>query len=88
MKERLLICYKAARAPFLVVSLLPALLGGAMAAVNSSLHMGIFIASVIGVVMAHSTADFIDDYFDYKRATWGTRKSNSMTALLLTRRSR
>jgi 1,4-dihydroxy-2-naphthoate polyprenyltransferase len=74
MKEWLVIWLKAARAPFLVISFLPALLGGAIAAANGPIPMGIFIASVIGVVMAHSAADFIDDYFDYKKGNLGNKE--------------
>ncbi len=73
MKEWLVTWFKAARAPFLVVSLLPALLGGAVAAARGPISMGILIASVIGVVMAHSAADFIDDYFDYKKGNLGNK---------------
>lgn len=73
MKEWLVTWFKAARAPFLVVSLLPALLGGAVAASQNQIHMGIFIACVLGVVMAHSAADFIDDYFDYKKGNLGNK---------------
>ncbi len=74
LKEWLVTWLKAARAPFLVVSLLPALLGGAVAAANGFMHWGVFIASVIGVVMAHSAADFIDDYFDYKKGNLGNKE--------------
>lgn len=73
MKKWLVTWFKAARAPFLVVSLLPALLGGAISASRFPIHMGIFIAAVIGVVMAHSAADFIDDYFDYKKGNLGNK---------------
>jgi 1,4-dihydroxy-2-naphthoate polyprenyltransferase len=65
--------FKAARAPFLVVSFLPALLGGIVAVSNGPIHMGVFIAAVIGIVMAHSAADFIDDYFDYKKGNLGNK---------------
>jgi 1,4-dihydroxy-2-naphthoate octaprenyltransferase len=74
MKEWLVTWFKAARAPFLVVSLLPALLGGAIAAVQGPIHAGILIACVLGVVMAHSAADFIDDYFDYKKGNLGNKE--------------
>ncbi len=74
MRDWIVTWFKAARAPFLVVSLLPALLGGAVAAANGPIHMGIFIACIIGVVMAHSAADFIDDYFDYKKGNLGNKE--------------
>ncbi|GAP21587.1 prenyltransferase [Leptolinea tardivitalis] len=73
MKEWLLTWMKAARAPFLVVSLLPALLGGVMAASRGPINIGVFIAAVVGIVMAHSAADFIDDYFDYKKGNLGNK---------------
>jgi 1,4-dihydroxy-2-naphthoate octaprenyltransferase len=73
MKEWLVIWFKAARAPFLVISFLPAILGGVMAAVHGPINMGVFIASVIGIVMAHSAADFIDDYFDFKKGNLGNK---------------
>lgn len=74
MKEWLVTWFKAARAPFLVVSLLPALLGGVIAARYGPIHAGILIACVLGVVMAHSAADFIDDYFDYKKGNLGNKE--------------
>jgi 1,4-dihydroxy-2-naphthoate octaprenyltransferase len=73
MKAWLSTWFKAARAPFLVVSFLPALLGGIVAASNGPINMGVFIAAVIGIVMAHSAADFIDDYFDFKKGNLGNK---------------
>ena len=73
MKAWLSTWFKAARAPFLVVSFLPALLGGIVAASHGPINMGVFIAAVIGIVMAHSAADFIDDYFDYKKGNLGNK---------------
>ncbi|NMB54776.1 MAG: prenyltransferase [Leptolinea sp.] len=73
MREWLVTWFKAARAPFLVISFLPALLGGVVAAAHQPVHWGIFAACVIGVVMAHSAADFIDDYFDYKKGNLGNK---------------
>ena len=66
--------FKAARAPFLVVSLLPALLGGAIAAyVHGSVNVPAFILATFGIVMAHSAADFVDDYFDFKKGNLGNK---------------
>ncbi|NTU75303.1 MAG: prenyltransferase [Anaerolineaceae bacterium] len=73
MKAWLLTWFKAARAPFLVVSLLPALLAGAIAFSHGKLDVGIFIAATIGVVMAHSAGDFVDDYFDFKNGNLGNK---------------
>jgi len=74
MKDWFVTWFKAARAPFLVVSLLPALVGGIIAAATGPISTGIFIACVIGVVMAHSAADFIDDYFDFKKGNLGNKE--------------
>lgn len=73
MKRWLITWFKAARAPFLVVSLLPALLGGVMAAARGSFDVGIFLFATLGVVMAHSAADFVDDYFDFKKGNLGNK---------------
>jgi 1,4-dihydroxy-2-naphthoate octaprenyltransferase len=73
MKDWLVTWLKAARAPFLIISFLPAVLGGAIAAVHGPINMGVFIAAVIGIVMAHSAADFIDDYFDFKKGNLGNK---------------
>jgi 1,4-dihydroxy-2-naphthoate octaprenyltransferase len=73
MKAWLVIWFKAARAPFLVVSLLPALLGGAMAYLHGGFNLALFIATTVGIVMAHSAADFIDDYFDFKKGNLGNK---------------
>ncbi len=73
MKEWLITWFKAARAPFLVVSLLPCLLGGAMAYLRGSFNMLHFVLATIGIVMAHSAADFIDDYFDFKKGNLGNK---------------
>ncbi len=66
--------FKAARAPFLVVSFIPCLLGGAMAYASGSFDWMIFITVTVGIVMAHSAADFIDDYFDYKTGNLGNKE--------------
>jgi len=73
MKKWLVTWFKAARAPFLIISFLPAVLGGVIAAAHRPIDIGIFIAAVIGIVMAHSAADFIDDYFDYKKGNLGNK---------------
>lgn len=66
--------FKAARAPFLVVSFIPCLVGGAMAYSSGTFDWTIFIVATIGIVMAHSAADFIDDYFDYKTGNLGNKE--------------
>ncbi|HRY97609.1 MAG TPA: prenyltransferase [Bacteroidales bacterium] len=74
IKETLTIWFKAARAPFLVVSLLPSILGGVMAYSHHSFDWTIFILATIGIVMAHSAADFIDDYYDYINGNLGNKE--------------
>jgi 1,4-dihydroxy-2-naphthoate octaprenyltransferase len=64
--EWMVIWLKAARAPFLAVSAIPAMLGGAVAYSHGMFDWTIFLVAFVGVVMAHSAADFIDDYFDFK----------------------
>ena len=56
---------KAARAPFLTVSAIPAVLGGVIAWANGRFDTLLFVLVVTGVVMAQSAADFFDDYFDF-----------------------
>ncbi len=73
MKKWLVTWFKAARAPFLVVSFLPCLLGGIVAYKNGSFDSMIFWLATLGIVMAHSAADFIDDYFDFKKGNLGNK---------------
>ena len=73
MKEWLSVWFKAARAPFLIVSFLPAVLGGAIARAQGSVDWVVFLCAVIGIVMAHSAGDFIDDYFDYRKGHLGNK---------------
>jgi 1,4-dihydroxy-2-naphthoate octaprenyltransferase len=73
MKEWLVTWFKAARAPFLVVSFLPAILGGVVAYANGRFDTLVFIMATIGIIMAHSAADFIDDYFDFRKGNLGNK---------------
>lgn len=68
------IWFKAARAPFLVVSLIPAILGGVIAWKDGGFDWTIFLLTTIAIVLAHSAADFIDDYFDYKNGNLGNKE--------------
>lgn len=74
LKNTLVIWAKAARAPFLVVSFLPAVLGGIIAYYNNQFDWLIFTLVTVGIVMAHSAADFIDDYFDFKTGNLGNKE--------------
>ncbi len=68
------IWFKAARAPFLIVSIIPAALGGAIAWKDGFFDWTIFLLTTAGIVLAHSAADFIDDYFDYKNGNLGNKE--------------
>ena len=73
VKQWLIVWFKAARAPFLVVSAIPALLGGVIAYAHGAFDWTVFLLAAGGVVMAHSAADFIDDYFDYQHGNLGNK---------------
>ncbi len=73
MKQWLVTWFKAARAPFLIVSILPCLLGGIIAYAHGSFDTLIFIMATLGVVMAHSASDFVDDYFDFQKGNLGNK---------------
>lgn len=73
LKQSVVVWLKAARAPFLVVSFIPAMLGGAIAYYYGAFDWLHFILVTIGIVMAHSAADFIDDYFDFKNGNLGNK---------------
>lgn len=74
MKKQIIIWFKAARAPFLVVSLIPSVLGGLIAWNSGSFDWTIFLFATVGIVMAHGAADFIDDYFDFKNGNLGNKE--------------
>ncbi len=74
IKETITVWFKAARAPFLVVSIIPALLGGAIAYHYGMFNWLQFVLVTIGIVSAHSAADFIDDYFDFKNGNLGNKE--------------
>jgi 1,4-dihydroxy-2-naphthoate octaprenyltransferase len=74
LREAVVVWLKAARAPFLVVSLLPAVLGGLVAASHGAFDAVLFVVATLGVVMAHSAADFIDDYFDFRKGHLGNKE--------------
>jgi len=72
-REWIVVWAKAARAPFLIVSFLPAVLGGFIAWSQGAMDWAAFILAVLGVVMAHSAADFFDDYYDFKTGNLGNK---------------
>ncbi|CAK0781046.1 hypothetical protein CCP4SC76_7720002 [Gammaproteobacteria bacterium] len=57
--------WKAARAPFLMVSLTPSLLGGAIAYQQGAFDGGLLVWILLGVLAAHASANLLDDYWDY-----------------------
>lgn len=77
---------KAARAPFLIVSAVPACLGGAIAYARSGQSgfdlLG-FALALIGVLMAQSAADFLDDYHDYRTGVLGHKEEQFHDSPLL-----
>jgi len=73
MKEKVMIWFKAARAPFLVVSLIPAILGGLIGYYSGYFDWTIFVLATVGIVMAHGAADFVDDYYDFKNGNLGNK---------------
>jgi len=58
------------RAPFFTASLVPVLLGAAIAYESESLFDPLlFVLTLIGVVFAHAGTNVINDYFDFKNGT-------------------
>jgi 1,4-dihydroxy-2-naphthoate octaprenyltransferase len=57
---------KAARAPFFIASIIPAILGGTMAYYDGSFNPSLFLIAVLGLVFVQAGADFFDDYFDFQ----------------------
>jgi uncharacterized pyridoxamine 5'-phosphate oxidase family protein len=59
--------YREVRAPFLTASLVPLLLGGAVAfAEVKGLHWGYFLLTLIAGLLLHVGVNVINDYFDHK----------------------
>lgn len=68
------IWFKAARAPFLIVSIVPGTLAGIMA-LNYKMWNGLYFwLALAGAVLAHSAGDFFDDYYDFKSNTLGHKE--------------
>jgi 1,4-dihydroxy-2-naphthoate octaprenyltransferase len=74
IKETAVVWFKAARAPFLVVSFIPSVLAGLIARYHGSFDALLFGVVTLGVVMAHSAADFVDDYFDFRKGNLGNKE--------------
>jgi len=73
MKQWLVTWFKAARAPFLIISILPCLLAGVLAYARGSFDTLIFVLATVGIVAAHSAGDFVDDYFDFQKGNLGNK---------------
>ncbi len=74
LKQYAVVWFKAARAPFLVVSIIPSILAGLIVWSHGSIDATLFWLVTIGVVMAHSAGDFVDDYFDFKKGNLGNKE--------------
>jgi len=74
LKDLAVTWFKAARAPFLVVSLVPAVLGGLVAWQAGPVDGWLFAVVTLGVVMAHSAADLFDDWFDFRKGNLGNKE--------------
>ncbi len=58
---------RAVRAPFLVASVVPVLLGAAVATANGHpLHLGLLVRSLIGCLALHAGANVANDYYDWQ----------------------
>lgn len=66
--------FKAARAPFLIVSIVPGTLAGIMALKAGMWNCLYFALALVGAVLAHSAGDFFDDYYDFKSNTLGHKE--------------
>lgn len=74
MREKAVIWFKAVRAPFLVVSLIPSILGGLIGYSKGFFDWTIFILATVGILMAHSAAYFVDDYYDFLNGNPGNKE--------------
>lgn len=61
------------RAPFLTAAIMPVLIGGAFAAQllpeGGAFPTGLFLLTLLGVMMLHLASNVFNDYFDWKRGT-------------------
>jgi 1,4-dihydroxy-2-naphthoate octaprenyltransferase len=66
--KRLQICFKAARAQFFSVSLIPVMLAAALAKKDGfSFHWPAFFTFSLAVILMHSGSNLINDYYDFRR---------------------
>jgi 1,4-dihydroxy-2-naphthoate octaprenyltransferase len=64
MNLKLLI--RATRAPFFTATIVPVLLGSALAWHDGYFHLGFFVLTLLGAVAFHAATDVINDYGDHK----------------------
>lgn len=61
------------RAPFLTAAIMPVLIGGAFAGLMlpqpAAFPTGLFLLTLLGVMMLHLASNVFNDYFDWKRGT-------------------
>src|SRR3970040_1580996 len=66
--------FRALRAPFLVASVIPVFLGGALAAVHvadspfftAGFRLGLFLLTLVGAVSVHLATNMLNDNFDFR----------------------
>ncbi len=57
---------RATRAPFFTATVVPVLLGSALAWRDGSFHLGYFLLAFVGAIAFHAATDVINDYGDHK----------------------
>lgn len=57
------------RAPFFTATIVPVLLGTAIAWHEGSVHWGLFVAALVGTVAINAAFDMSNDYFDHRSGT-------------------
>ena len=67
MSVKLLI--RATRAPFFTATIVPVLLGSALAWRDGYFHFGYFLLALVGAIAFHAATDVINDYGDHKSGT-------------------
>lgn len=67
MNTKLLI--RATRAPFFTATIVPVLLGTALAWHDGHFHFGYFLLALLGAIAFHAATDVINDYGDHKSGT-------------------
>ena len=57
------------RAPFFTATIVPVLLGTALACYDGNIHWGLFAATLIGAIAINAGFDMSNDYFDHRSGT-------------------